>query len=148
MTNCQLLSTQGYIPWAVVISLLLAYITSLSKISLCPRFLKPSLKTEARGSSIRHLGDARTNWLSSLVVRKWVPHNRKSTTIKSAIVTLGSQGGCIVRSHVSWRGERNISYRVWKPLSSIRVLKPRGKPIMESQKSTLSASGGLELLQI
>ena len=61
----------------LLFSLLLAYITSLSKISLskislCPHFLKPSLKTEARGSSIRRLaiGDEITNWLSSHVVGK------------------------------------------------------------------------------
>ena len=67
----------------------LLIITSLSKISLCPRFLKHSLKIEARGSSIRRLvvGDARTNWLSSLVLGKWVSHNRKSATITNAIVT-------------------------------------------------------------
>jgi len=34
------------------------YITSLSKISHSPRFLKPSLKIEARGSSIRRLAVA------------------------------------------------------------------------------------------
>ena len=57
---------------AVVISLLLDYIMSISKISFFPRFLKPSFKTEARGSIIRRLavGNARTNWLSSLVVGK------------------------------------------------------------------------------
>ena len=93
--------------------LLLAYITSLSKISLYPRFLKPSLKIEARGSSIRRLavGDARTNWLSSLVVGKWVPHNRKSAAIKSAIATLGPWEGWIVRSYISWRGERSTPYK-------------------------------------
>ena len=31
--------------------------------------------------------------------------------------------GWIVRSHVDWRGELNILYKVWKPLPSIRVLK-------------------------
>ena len=45
MTLCQLLPTQVYIcELAIVVTLLLTYITSLSKISLCPRFLKPSLK--------------------------------------------------------------------------------------------------------
>ena len=95
----QLLLTQDYILCAVVISLLFAYITSLSKISLCPRFLKPSLKTEARGSSIRRLtvGDARTNWLSSLIVGKWVSHNRKSAAIKSVIVTSGIKHFFIIK---------------------------------------------------
>ena len=35
----------------------------------------------------------------------------------------GSPKGWIVRSHISWRGERAFLIRVWKPLPNRRVLK-------------------------
>ena len=61
----------------------------------------------------------------------------------------------------SWRGERNYNVstlvgeenkppfiRVWKPSSSRRVLKPRGKPERESLKRIISASSGSGPLQM
>ena len=53
--------------------------------------------------------------------------------------TLGYEGGWIVRSHNPTSvGEENETpfITVWKPLSSRRVLKPRG----ESPKKTISAN--------
>ena len=44
------------------------------------------------------------------------------------------QGRWIVRSHIGWREEWSIPYKVWKPLPSIRVLKPLGKLRRESQR--------------
>ena len=47
-------------------------------------------------------------------------------------------------SYIGWRGEQNIFFiRVWKSLSSRRVL----KSLRESLKRTIFASGELGLLQ-
>ena len=48
-----------------------------------------------------------------------------------------------MRSHIGWRGEA-FFIRVWKSLPSIHVL----KTLRESSKKTISASGGIGLLQM
>ena len=60
------------------------------------------------------------------------------------VKTLGHKGGWIVRSHVGYRGERNIFKRVWKPLPSKRVL----KILRENSKKTISTSGGLRVYML
>ena len=57
--------------------------------------------------------------------------------------TLGPQGGWIVRSHISWRGERNIAYKGVETSPKLE-----GKPGRESLKRTISARGELRLLQM
>ena len=40
-----------------------------------------------------------------------------------------------VRSHIGWGGERNIPYKVWKPLPSRSILKTlRGSPKEKAQR--------------
>ena len=58
---------------------------------------------------------------------------------------VGPPRGWIVRSHIGWRGERNIPIRVWKPLPSRRVLKTLREFL---PKETIFASGGFGLLQL
>ena len=60
-----------------------------------------------------------------------------------------SPGEWIVRSHIGWRGKRNIPYKSVK--TSPRedaFLKTEGKPERESPKRTISTSGGLRLFQV
>ena len=48
---------------------------------------------------------------------------------------LGPEGGWIVRSHISWGGERNVLYKGVEPLSSRQVLKTmRGNPKEKAQR--------------
>ena len=63
----------------------------------------------------------------------------------------GPQEGWIVRSHIGWRGERNILYKgvEWKTLPSRRVLKiVRLMTIRNGLKRTISASGEIGLLHL
>ena len=54
-----------------------------------------------------------------------------------------------MRSHVSWRGERNIFYKGIETSPSRTHFKNlERKPKRESAKKTVSASGGLRLLQM
>ena len=45
-----------------------------------------------------------------------------------------------MRSHVDWRGERNIPYKSVETSTHIRVLKPRGKAEIPTRFKTLRGS--------
>ena len=63
--------------------------------------------------------------------------------------TLGPEWGWNVRSHISWRGERNILYKGVETSSyQTRFKNLEGKPERESPKRTISTSSGLRLLQM
>ena len=55
------------------------------------------------------------------------------------------QRGWIVRSDIGWEENESFFIRVWQSLSSRHVLKPLGES--QKEKRTISASGGLGLLQ-
>ena len=63
--------------------------------------------------------------------------------------TLGPKGGWIMRSHIGWRGKRNILYKGMETSPwQTRFQNLEGKPEKESPKRTISANGELGLLQI
>ena len=63
--------------------------------------------------------------------------------------TLGPEGGWIERSHIGWGGERNNLYKsVETSLYQMRFKNLEGKFERKSPKRTISASGGLRLLQM
>ena len=75
-----------------------------------------------------------------------IPHQLEKGT--SASEDIGPWTGVDCISHIGWGEDKTPSIKVWKPLSSRRVLKTlEGKPERESQKRTISASGGLGPLQ-
>ena len=54
----------------------------------------------------------------------------------------------VVRSHIGWRGERNIIYKGVETSPSQTCFKPCGEARKEKPKKTISSSGGLGLLQM
>ena len=63
--------------------------------------------------------------------------------------TLGLEWGWNVRSHIGWRGERNILYKgVGTSPYQTRFKNLEGKPERESPKRTISTSSGFGLLQM